>query len=104
MLEMKKGAFMKNTITRVLAIALLTTSISAFAAPGKAKTAKEADPNKTNSDTTVVIYVVDEPSTDQDEAQSDQSEKKSQTEQQRQQKIQQQEQQWLHDLQNPSAG
>ena len=93
---------MKNIITRALAVALLTTSISAFAAPGNSKSAKSTDPKQTDSDTTLVI-VVDEPNppkTDQDKAQQDQSDEKSG----KQKLIEQQDKQWLHNLQGIYGG
>lgn len=91
---------MKTTMMRVLAIAMLTASMSAFALSDKSKTANDPNTKNPNSDETVVIYVVDAPRFDQDEAQSDQSQKKSEE----QQKIEQQDKQWLHDVQNLVAG
>ena len=91
---------MKTIMMRVLAMAILTTSMSAFALSGKSKTANEPNTRNTNSDETVVVYVVDELSPDQNEAQSDQKQKASEE----QQKIEQQEKQWLHDLDGLVAG
>lgn len=91
---------MKSKMIRVLAIALLTTSMSAFALPGKSKSANETNTKTSNPDETVVIYFVDEPASDQDQAQPDENKKKSEE----QQKIEQQDKEWLHDLQNIVAG
>lgn len=91
---------MKPTNTRVLAIAILTTSMSAFAMSGKAKTPKDTSPNDTNSGETPAAYVVDQPNSGQDEGQSDKSEKQFGE----QQRIQQANQEWLHDLQGIYGG
>lgn len=91
---------MKSTITRVLAIAVLTTSISAFAASEKAKASKDTDCRNTESKDIVVISFADQPASDQDESQSEQSDQKPEE----QQKIQQQDAEWLHDLQGIYGG
>lgn len=91
---------MKSKMIRVLAIALLTTSMSAFAMPGKPKTANETSTKTSNPDETVVIYVVDEPTPEQDQVRPDEKQKKSED----QQMIEQQDKEWLHDLQNIVAG
>lgn len=91
---------MKTTMMRALAIAMLTTSMSAFALSGKSKAANETNTKNTKPDVTVVIYVVDEPTSDQDQTQPDQKQKKSEE----QQKIEQQDKQWLNDLQGVYGG
>ena len=91
---------MKSTITRILAMAMLTTSISAFAASEKAKASKDTDCRNTQSEDIVVISPVDQPASDQVESQSKQSDQKSKE----QRKIQQQDREWLHDLQGIYGG
>jgi hypothetical protein len=91
---------MKTTMMRVLAIATLTTSMSAFALSGNSKTANETNTRNTNSDETIVLYVVEQPSSDQNEAQPNQKQKTSEE----QQKTEQQDKQWLHDLQGVYGG
>ena len=92
---------MKTTMMRVLAIAILTTSMSAFALSGNSKTASEPNTRNTNSDEPTVIYVIEEqPSADQNEAPPDQMQKDSE----KQQKIERQDKQWLHDLQGVYGG
>jgi hypothetical protein len=89
-----EGAIMKNIITEVMAIATLTTSMSAFAASGKAKTPDDANSKNTDYGETVVICPVDSPNSTQDEAKSPKDENNSR----QQQKIKQQDQQWLRAL------
>jgi hypothetical protein len=98
--EKAKGALMKSTITRILAIAMLTTSISAFAASGKAKAAKDADCKNAQYEDTVVVSMAVQPDSDQDETQSDQRDQRSDD----QQLIQKQDREWLHDLQGIYGG
>ena len=85
---------MKNTLIRIFTIITLATSISAFA--GSDKSAKDAKtkPNDTKCETTAA------PSTaDRKEGQSDNNEEKA-----RKRLIEEQEKQWLHDVQNLTAG
>ena len=93
---------MKTTMIRVLAIAMLTTSMSAFALSGKSKTANDPNTRNPNPDETIVLCVVDQPSADQDETQSGQDQKQKKSEEQ--QKIEQEDKQWLHDLQGIYGG
>jgi hypothetical protein len=98
--EKEKGALMKSTITRIMAIAMLTTSISAFAASEKAKAAKDPDCKNTQYEDTVVISFGVQPDSDRDETQPDQRDQKSED----QQLIQKQDREWLHDLQGIYGG
>jgi hypothetical protein len=91
---------MKTTIMRVLAIAMLTTSMSAFALSDKSKTANDPKTKNPDPDETVVLYVVEGPSSDQNQAQPNQNQKKSEE----QQTIEQQDKQWVHDLQGVFGG
>ena len=59
---------MKSTIIRALAIAMLTTSISAFAASEKAEASKNTDCKSTHSEDIVVISFADQPTSGHDES------------------------------------
>ena len=85
---------MKNTIIPALVIALLATSLTAFATAGTAKT--NSNPDKSNCGTT---NAADSRSSKSAGGNEKQPEKKD-IESQRDRLIQQQDEQWLHDLQN----
>jgi len=96
---------MKSTITRILAIAMLTTSISAFAASENAKGGKDSDCKNTQYEDTVVISLAAQGDSDQDETQSDQRDQKSRDQKSKEQQlIQKQDREWLHDLQGIYGG
>lgn len=91
---------MKSKMIRALSVALLTTSMSAFALSGESKTANETNTKNTNSDEPIVLCLFEQPKADQNEAQPNQKQKKSEE----QQKTEQQDKQWLHDLQGVYGG
>lgn len=83
---------MKNTLIRLLSIATLASSLSAFALSDKAKTS-------TGSNTECAAASRNAQTADQDKGQSDNDQEKA-----RQRLIKEQDEQWLHDLQFPTAG
>lgn len=93
---------MKNMLIRIVAIAVIATSISAFA--GSAKPATGKDPN-TNTATSEAKAPPCETAQQQDDqppscaCQTEDSKEKAQ----RQKLIEQQDQQWLHDTQYSSG-
>ena len=85
---------MKNSLIRILTMIILTTSISAFAGSDKSENAAKTKSNDTKCETTA------EPAkAERNEGQSDNNEEKT-----RQRLIKEQEKQWLHDVQNLTAG
>ena len=87
---------MKNTVSRALLVAVLTTSISAFASSEEAKPAGDKGPETTNCAATATADSRNNSQYNKAGEATNQSE--------REKMIEQQNKQWLHDLATISGG